>query len=150
MLGELARWLRLLGYDTSYSKDINDEELMEHAKKENRVLVTCDQDLHSRAVKSGVCTLLLKPDSLVNRLALLARTFELELKVSPEDSRCPICNGEITKVDNIAKLIGRVPSKVLDAKKEFWICKVCGQIYWVGGHWKNIAKTINNVKQLMR
>jgi uncharacterized protein with PIN domain len=147
MLGELARWLRLLGYDTNYSKDLNDDELIEYSKEENRVLVTCDERLYSRAMKKGVRALLLRPDSLVNRLAVLARTYGIELRVKPEDSRCPLCNGEIREVDDLAKLDGRVPSKVLSTNRKFWVCNNCSHVYWVGGHWKNIAKTVDEAKR---
>ena len=149
MLGELARWLRLLGYDTYYSKDLSDDELIEYSKRENRVLVTCDQDLHSRAVRKGVRTLLLRPDNLVNRLALLAKVYGIELRVNPEDSRCPICNGEISKVDDVTKLIGRVPPKVLSTNNQFWICGKCGRVYWIGGHWKNIKRSVDEAKRLL-
>lgn len=148
MLGELARWLRLLGYDTYYSKDLSDDELIEYSKKENRVLVTCDQNLHSRAVRKGALTLLLRPDSLVNRLAALARTYGIELRASPEDSRCPLCNGEIRKVDDMTKISDRVPSKVLNTKKEFWVCNKCSQVYWVGGHWRNIERIVDEARRL--
>jgi hypothetical protein len=149
MLGELARWLRLLGYDTYYSKGLNDDELIEYSKKENRVLVTCDQNLHSRAVRKGAPALLLRPDSLVNRLAVLARTYGIELRASPEGSRCPLCNGEIRKVDDMTKLTDRVPSKVLNTKKEFWICSKCNQVYWVGGHWRNIDRIVDEARRLV-
>jgi uncharacterized protein with PIN domain len=149
MLGELARWLRLLGYDTYYSKDLDDDELIEYSKKENRVLVTCDQTLHSRAMRKGVRVLLLRPDSLINRLAVLARTYGIDLGVKPEDSRCPLCNGEIHEVDDLTKLDGRVPSKVLNTNRKFWVCKDCNHVYWVGGHWRNIAKTVDEVKRLL-
>jgi hypothetical protein len=149
MLGELARWLRLLGYDTYYSKDLSDDELIEHSKREDRVLVTCDQDLHSRAVRKGVRTLLLRPGSLVNRLALLAKVYGIELGVNPENSRCPVCNGEISKADDMTKLVGRVPPKVLSTNKQFWICSKCGQVYWIGGHWKNINRSVEEAKRLL-
>jgi len=148
MLGELARWLRMLGYDTYYPKNLNDDELIEFSKKEKRVLVTCDQNLHSSAVRKGIRALLLRPDSLVNRLALLAKVFGIKLKVDPEDSRCPLCNGEIHKIDDTTKVIGRVPPGVVNSQKEFWICSRCGQVYWIGGHWKNIKKTVEEANRL--
>jgi hypothetical protein len=148
MLGELARWLRMLGYDTFYSKDLNDDELIEYSKMGNRVLVTCDHNLHARAVRKGIRTLLLRPSSLVNRLSILAKVYGIELKVDPEESRCPVCNGEIRKADDITKLIGRVPPRILDTHREFWICSMCKQVYWIGGHWKNIEKSIEEAKRL--
>jgi hypothetical protein len=149
MLGELARWLRLLGYDTYYSKDLSDVELIEYSKREDRVLVTCDQGLHSRAVRKGVNTLLLRPDNLVNRLALLAKVYGIELRANPDDSRCPICNGEINRVDDVTKLNGRVPPRVLGTNNQFWICSKCGQVYWIGGHWKNIMRSVEEAKRLL-
>ena len=36
MLGRLARWLRMLGYDTAYDKAITDQALIERALVEGR------------------------------------------------------------------------------------------------------------------
>jgi uncharacterized protein with PIN domain len=49
MLGKLARWLRFLGYDTSYSTAERDEELLSRAELEGRVILTRDVQLVSRA-----------------------------------------------------------------------------------------------------
>ncbi|MGC8936370.1 MAG: DUF5615 family PIN-like protein, partial [Candidatus Methanomethylicaceae archaeon] len=51
MLGRLARWLRLLGYDTAYDQTLDDEKLIEIAKRENRILLTRDGKLFKRASK---------------------------------------------------------------------------------------------------
>jgi uncharacterized protein with PIN domain len=149
MLGELARWLRLLGYDTHYSKELNDDELISRSERENRVLLTSDQELYKKTVKHGTNSLLLKPDSLINRLTTIAKTFKLELKLDPKNSRCPICNGEIRENADVNELQTKVPSKVLKTNKEFWICTNCGKVYWIGGHWKNITRTINDVKLIL-
>jgi uncharacterized protein with PIN domain len=149
MLGELARWLRLLGYDTRYLKDVTDQELIEYSKREKRVLLTCDQELDRRAVKEGASSFLLRPDSLVNRLATLAKTYGLDLSLSPTNSRCPTCNGKVREISDMAELKGRVPSKVQERNQEFWICTNCKKVYWVGGHWRRITKTINEVRELL-
>jgi uncharacterized protein with PIN domain len=149
MLGEIARWLRLLGYDTHYFKDMSDQRLIEHSKRENRVLLTCDHELHKRAIKKGVCSLLLGSTTLVNRLLTLAETYGLELRLNPADSRCPICNGVIKEVTDEGRLEGRVPERVRNKNKEFWICTSCNRVYWIGGHWKNIRRTFDEVRDRM-
>ena len=54
MLGKLARWLRMLGHDVTYNIQLNDNELLELAKKENRVLLTKDLELYKRAAAKGI------------------------------------------------------------------------------------------------
>jgi len=150
MLGELARWLRLLGYDTHYSKELADDELISTSKRENRVLLTSDQELYRKTVKHGVRSLLLKPDNLINRLTAIAKTYELKLKLDPTNSRCPICNGQIREGTDVDKLRRKVPLNVINMNKEFWVCTNCGKTYWIGGHWKNITRTINEVKRILQ
>ena len=53
MLGKLARWLRLLGYDSSYYRDIEDKKLLELAKINDRVLITRDKEVVQKAKKTG-------------------------------------------------------------------------------------------------
>ena len=50
MLGKLARWLRMLGHDVTYNVELDDNVLLEVAKKENRVLLTRDLELYQRAI----------------------------------------------------------------------------------------------------
>jgi uncharacterized protein with PIN domain len=45
MLGRLARWLRVLGFDTFYDAAIADPDLVAIAAREQRVLLTRDRHL---------------------------------------------------------------------------------------------------------
>ncbi len=54
MLGKMARWLRMLGHDVTYNVPFGDNELLEVAKKENRVLLTKDLELYQRAIANSV------------------------------------------------------------------------------------------------
>jgi uncharacterized protein with PIN domain len=149
MLGELARWLRLLGYDTYYSKDLCDEELIQNSIADRRVLLTSDQELHRRALKMGASSFLLGPGRLVEKLAALAKTYDLDLNINPASSRCPICNGGLRETSDVAELSVGVPATVQERQQKFWVCTNCNKAYWVGGHWKNITKTINDIKNLL-
>ncbi len=55
MLGTLARWLRVMGYDAVYEKDHNDDEIVDIAKREGRILLTRDRELAAR-MERGDCT----------------------------------------------------------------------------------------------
>jgi uncharacterized protein with PIN domain len=149
MLGELTRWLRLLGYDTDYDKGPTDDELISRSRKENRILLTSDLELFRKAIKQGVRSLLIKPGNLASRLAVVAKKYGLELRLDPAKSRCPICNGKIREYTDVNELRKKIPTKVLNANKEFWVCTDCGKIYWIGGHWRNITRTINEAKLIL-
>ena len=43
MLGNIAKKLRLLGFDAEYFSDIDDSQLVEKAKIENRILISRDK-----------------------------------------------------------------------------------------------------------
>jgi hypothetical protein len=58
MLGRLARWLRILGYDVVYETSISDDDLIAKALRENRIILTMDRELADR--KSAKNALLLK------------------------------------------------------------------------------------------
>ena len=69
MLGNVARWLRMLGYDTLYFKRIEDWKILSMALKDERVILTRDHGLCNRARKKGAKCLLLEQDTMEERLA---------------------------------------------------------------------------------
>ena len=52
MLGTLAKWLRIMGYDTAYAKGMKDEEIILKAEKEERIVLTRDKMLARKAKNS--------------------------------------------------------------------------------------------------
>ncbi|HVO77931.1 MAG TPA: Mut7-C RNAse domain-containing protein, partial [Methanomassiliicoccales archaeon] len=93
MLGSLARWLRLMGYDTTYAKDVEDTQLIEIARKEGRNLLTRDKELAERAGDSGFYV---ESDDLDTQLRAVSSRFGLE--PDPERARCTVCNGELQTI----------------------------------------------------
>jgi len=147
MLGSLARWLRIGGYDAEYRRDADDDSLMEEASKTGRVLLTRDRMLALRAKKRGVETILVEGEGDVEQLGALAAALGLEL--NPSNSRCPRCNGSLTQVDR-DQVRDRVPEASLEAFDVFWVCGSCGGVYWRGSHWKQIASTLEEAENLLR
>ncbi len=152
MLGRIARWLRLLGYDTLYSSLSTDEELVRLAEEEERVLLTKDVELYRHALKSGVKTLLVEGNDFETMLAHIIKCFDILPKINPESSRCPECNGEMQHipVDEAKKLKLDIPETTLKVYKDFWVCKNCHKIYWKGRMWSNMVKTLERVKEKVK
>ncbi|MCQ8892787.1 MAG: Mut7-C RNAse domain-containing protein [Candidatus Methanosuratincola sp.] len=130
MLGKLARWLRIIGYDTEYLPSAGDDELISAAEGGGRLLLTRDSELFRRAVRRGVPAILIKSTTIVGELSEIART--LGLKPSGE-TRCPLCN---------ALLVEGGEGQGVPARGEIWECPRCRKFYWHGTHWLKINETL--------
>ncbi len=147
MLGKLTRWLRMLGQDVKYSSSLNDKQLIEVAKRERRFLLTRDLELYQQATMQGVDSFLVEGATEAEKLAGLAKRFNLRLKIDVTVSRCPKCNARIRPISK-DEVAGRVPKTTFSSYDEFWECPSCGQIYWQGAHWKRIERTLGMAREL--
>ena len=150
MLGDLARWLRMLGYDTLYSRKDPDWAILKKLEKEpERILVTRDVSLCRRALKKRAKCILIESNNIVERLVEVARRVPIRLYIDMDISRCPICNTPLIRVD--AKHVrNKVAPGVLERQSEFWICPGCGKVYWRGGHWRGIEKTLEEARRKLK
>ena len=129
-LGQLARRLRLLGLDTAYRNDADDEELAAESVAQRRWLLTRDRGLLMRsAVTHGYLIRTTDPREQVHEVM---RRFHLYGVVRPL-TRCANCNGLLAPVakDDIAHLLEPATRRDHDA---FVQCGDCGQLYWEGSH----------------
>jgi hypothetical protein len=128
MLGRLAKWLRLLGYDTAYENDATDYELARRARAEGRLLLTRDREL---AARRGLKTLLIRSEQLEHQV----RQIHEALGPPPEPSlsRCSLCNVVLEEIP-AEDAADRVPRYVLETHAEFRHCPSCGRVYWSGSH----------------
>jgi len=143
MLGSVARWLRICGYDTIYRKNADDEELMEEAFRSSRILVTGDKMLAKRAKKRGIESFYIQGKSIIDRLRRIGTKYNLNLEAS--EARCPNCNGELYKTDK-EEIKNLIPQRSLEAYSNFWRCKSCGSVFWRGSHWENIKHTLETAR----
>ena len=138
MLGRLARWLRLYGYDTLYGIE-DDDEIIHVALREGRVILTRDSGLAERAGKLGAEVVLISSNSLEGQIDELRR-FGLEFgELFPANARCPKCNGPIRPASK-GEVMGKVPPAVYEKYDEFYVCTNCGQVYWPGRQWEEMVK----------
>jgi len=148
MLGSFSRWLRMLGCEVKYFNRASDDELLDVAKVESRVLLTRDLDLFRRAKSHGLEAFFVEGVTEAERLANFSRRFSIKLEVDASTSRCPTCNSSINRVGK-NKVLDRVPPGTLKHYNEFWLCTGCGKVYWRGVHWKNINATLAEAKKIL-
>lgn len=140
MLGRLAKWLRLLGYDTAYDNTASDHELAHRARAEGRVMLTRDREL---AARRGLRTLLIQSEVLEEQV----REVQDRLGGPPYPalSRCCVCNAVLASVSP-AEIAKCVPPYVLKTQTEFHRCPGCGRIYWPGSHLRAMRGQIERFK----
>jgi uncharacterized protein len=145
MLGKLARWLRMLGHDVIYSVEFDDSELLELAKKDERVLLTKDLGLYKRAIGRGLDFYYVEGKTVPERIAEVAKRYNLPLVIDMDKSRCPICNTKLTSASK-EHLQSKLEKNTFTYYSKFWNCSNCGQIYWQGAHWTQINNTLNQTR----
>jgi uncharacterized protein with PIN domain len=146
MLGHVARWLRLLGYDTLYFRKIDDWKLIKISREDDRILITRDLSLYRRARKMGLRAFFVEDPEIDTVLAEVSKRFGVDLEFHRDDTRCPHCNTKLTYTTSIAEIAHRINSAIALRYKEFWFCPTCKRIYWQGTHWKSINQVLEGAK----
>lgn len=149
MLGKLTRWLRMLGQDVIYSVQFSDSELLELAKKEKRVLLTKDFELYRRAIDRDMDAIYIMGKMESDRLAEVAKRYDLKLTINSDKSYCAKCNSKIRSTPK-EKLSNEVEKNTFTYYDKFWKCPNCGQIYWQGAHWREIDKMLNETQEKLQ
>lgn len=137
MLGSLARWLRMMGYDTVYDKKLDDPSISQLARAEGRFVLTRDKEL---AKEPGA--LLLEADDLDAQLKATAERYGL--KFQQDLIRCSSCNGSLVELPK-DQAKGEVPDGAFLSHDKFWKCDRCGKVFWMGTHWTGIMERLNRL-----
>ncbi len=142
MLGNIAKKLRLLGYDAEYFSNINDDELILKAEKENRIIITKDEPLSHQIQKKNLPMIQITKNEEMDQLVQIYTNLELpKSEISGMTTRCTICNCQLHSIEKDL-VTDRVPEGVLEQTDHFWICNDCDKIYWEGTHIKNLQKFV--------
>ena len=145
MLGRLARWLRILGYDTAYEKAITDKALVERALREDRWLLTRDQRLVLRKILRGHHTLL-DADDVDGQLRQLHRDLGIDLDLTHQRAyRCADCNDVLTSIP-YADAAPLVPPFVAQEYRDFLQCPHCRRLFWPGTHWQDFNRRLTAIR----
>jgi uncharacterized protein with PIN domain len=145
-VGKLARWLRLIGYDTVLLKQKDDAQMIKIALGENRVILTKDAEfMKRRVVKDGTLkTVHIEQDDPDVQVQELVRTLRLDYDFKPF-SRCLECNRALAARDKEA-VRGLIPARVLETQTQFTQCPACRRIYWPGTHWQAMGRKLKDLR----
>ena len=140
-LGALARFLRMLGFDTVHDNRLADATIRELARRERRIVLTRDRELlKCREILFGAYVRETVPALQLRRT--VAR-FGLLPHVRPF-SLCLRCNVRLVAVDK-ARVIVRLPEAVLRTHEEFYRCGGCERIYWPGSHYERMNAALGEL-----
>ncbi len=150
MLGKVALWLRLTGHDAVYSASLDDKVALELAEKENRILLTSDEALFSRAADGGLETMLVR-GGVDKEVAAVFVKYGIPAEIDPSTARCSKCNGELQEIQGEEKtrIKALVHDKTYEYYDTFWLCNSCQSVFFQGSYWKNMQKYMARIRELI-
>ena len=142
-LGGLARWLRAAGYQTYWTQDISDDQLLQEARRLSAIVVTTDSMLlERRLLQKGTIRAVWVPPviTMVEQLRLVME----ELGLAPREPRCMSCGGLLLLADKEA-VRDRIPPKTYLWLDQYFVCANCGKLFWHGTHWEKIQRQLQTL-----
>ena len=146
-MGKLAKWLRLLGYDTTFFTGKEDSQMVDIALAENRIILTRDTHILKRRPVTGgrIKAVLIKPDNPESQIQQVIEGLNLHNHTRPF-VLCLECNQPLIARD-LKEVKERVPPYVFQTQKEYMECPGCQRIYWRGTHWQAMTKKLQKIAQ---
>lgn len=143
MLGRVAKWLLLLGYDAAFAgrQEEGDFDLAYRARQEGRILLTRDTRIPPFA---GLRLLVLREQRFEDQLRRVFAEFGLRAEPGRLFSRCTECNLAVRPLQREGAL-PRVPEKVRTLDTRFYECPGCRRVYWSGTH---VGNTIEKLRAM--
>ncbi|KAL6765613.1 Mut7-C RNAse domain-containing protein [Haematococcus lacustris] len=137
MLGRLCRWLRCLGVDADMvPQNLTRQQLTDmavQASAQGRIFLTRDSSLVVRRDFAAAATFLLTSSQTSLQLQDVAARWGLTFDATKAMTRCSICNGaEYETLSRMQAAELQVPAKVLNSVDEFYRCRTCHKVVWMG------------------
>lgn len=140
MLGRLARWLRVLGFDTRFDPALDDPELVALADAESRVLLTRDRRLVTDLQPAR--PLLIAYDAPLEQLRQVIDACKLEAP-NALFTRCLLCNAPLREA-TAEEASRRCPHPVDTLSEPVMCCPLCQRLYWYGSHTRRMHETLRD------
>jgi uncharacterized protein len=141
MLGRLAKWLRIAGFDVLYSNRFTDDELVALSHGEDRILLSRDTRLLIR--KSVKEFIFLESDRIQEQIRQILHATQTE-RLSEILTRCLACNDVLVTVSR-EQVRGNVPPYVFATQPSFKRCPRCHKVYWAGTHRQAVIRTLEQL-----
>ena len=140
-LGRLARLLRLLGFDVTCDRHLDDAALADIGEREHRIVLTRDRGLlKRRQVTHG---LFVRVDTPYDQVVDVLRRLDLGHQLAPF-TRCLGCGGRLAPVGKVDVLDQLEPLTRLHYD-EFARCSGCGHVYWKGSHHQRLEELVGRI-----
>jgi uncharacterized protein with PIN domain len=141
-LGKLAKYLRMLGFDTLYRNDYEDNEIVSISLSEKRIILTRDIFLlKKKEVSHGY---FVRNTDSKEQIEEIVNRFDLYFQIKPL-TRCILCNDIVTKI-NKSEILHKLEPKTRMFYNEFYKCKKCNKIYWKGSHYERMYDFIESLR----
>lgn len=141
MLGRLARWLRIAGFDVLYSNSFSDDELIDVSCRERRILLSRDTRLLiRRTVRSFIY---IESQDVLEQVRQVFKA----VNVGSLDSlltRCLSCNEALLAIPR-ESVRQAVPEYVYRTQKSFKSCPTCGRVFWAGTHRASVVRILEDL-----
>ncbi|MBA7484501.1 hypothetical protein ES707_20028 [subsurface metagenome] len=144
-VGKLAKWLRIMGYDTIFFDGPDDSRMVAKALAEGRVILTRDTGIMKRGlVTSGrLKAILISSEEPEKQMRQVIKTLNLDCQFRPF-ALCLECNQPLVE-KNKDQVKDRVPPYVFQTKSQYVECPACHRIYWRGTHWQAMTKKLKKL-----
>ncbi len=150
MLGNLAKKLRILGYDSKYFSSIEDDKLITIAKNEKRIILTKDELLTKISDKQNIISVLIRGNDELEQITQINAKIKLDRFVlNSYQSRCILCNGNLQLIEKY-RIIGKIPERILERQQQFWMCDSCKKIYWEGTHFEKLQEFVDKLNNRLQ
>ncbi len=138
MLGRLAKWLRIVGYDVLYSNKFADDDLIAISNREERILLSRDTRLLIRkAVRNFIFLQSGDTRDQIKQVIQEVRQTDFPFLLT----RCLSCNEALADVPR-ESVCGRAPPFIFKTQSRFKTCPKCGKLYWAGTHRDAVVRTL--------
>ena len=141
-VGKLAKWLRIIGYDTLLFNGDDDWRMVITALAEGRVIITKDTQLMKRGVITNgrLKALLITTDEPELQIQQVIESLNLDCHFKPF-TICLECNQPLVERTK-QEVKDQVPPYVLQTQNEYMECPACHRIYWKGTHWQAMTRKL--------
>lgn len=141
-LGKLTRYMRMMGFDSIYKNNFENDELTRISLDDKRTILTRDREtLKRNEVTHGYWVRNENPEE---QLKEIIERFDLKNLIN-EFTRCLECNTLLNEIEK-ENILDRLPQKVKEWHNEFFLCPQCSRIYWKGSHYEKMNKLISKIK----
>jgi uncharacterized protein with PIN domain len=141
-VGKLAKWLRMMGYDSLFFDGSDDSQMVAQAMAEGRVILTRDTEIMKRRlITSGrLRAVLIESEKPERQMRQLMDALDLKRQFRPF-TLCLECNQPLIEKSQ-EEVKDRVPPYVYKTQSQYMECPVCRRIYWRGTHWEAMTRRL--------